>query len=452
MDKVTYCVDADPRPTCVLDLASPDRTHRIQYRNTALQEQSHLLHDILDPSVSTGFRAFALDSEQNGIVVATGSASIHAYTIEKRWRVIQWLLPKEESGHGPNRQRSPGEQTTPVLPKGDPLALNRKLEDALADREGKLSNLRQMMEMVDVGMFEYNKEGVLLYGNEAFHRLSGVPRGNYEPMAWAGWVFEEDQTWLLGVWTRLTEGGSETFEMRWKGPDPSGKPEGQWVTAACVPTTDDSGNITTVSGCITDISAQKRSHADAVQRAEALERAQASELRFSNFIKHSNSAFYNFGIDRKVSKGRASKTWIKAHVNADPVQMRYCNREWFEVSGHPVVPFEEIEWSVFMNAANLAIVNDNWEAVVNTKKPNKFQFELKRTWNDGHGHEMRASVLSCSYPELGDDGSVVSVSGTLTDITHLKWAEKLQKQRTDEAVEAKRQHEAFIDMTCHEIR
>ena len=65
---------------------------------------------------------------------------------------------------------------------------------------------------------------------------------------------------------------------------------------------------------------------------------------------------------------------------------------------------------------------------------------------------MRASVLSCSYPELGEDGSVVAVSGTLTDITHLKWAERLQKQRTDEAVEAKRQHEAFIDMTCHEIR
>ena len=65
---------------------------------------------------------------------------------------------------------------------------------------------------------------------------------------------------------------------------------------------------------------------------------------------------------------------------------------------------------------------------------------------------MRALVLSCSYPELGEDGPVVAVLGTLTDITHLKWAEILQKQRTDEAIEAKRQHEALIDMTCHEIR
>lgn len=105
-----------------------------------------------------------------------------------------------------------------------------------------------------------------------------------------------------------------------------------------------------------------------------------------------------------------------------------------------------------MDPANLAIMTHNWNIIIRTKQPIKFQFELNRTWSDGNGHEMRASVLSCSYPELGEDGSVIAVSGTLTDITHLKWAEKLQKQRTDEAVEAKRQHEAFIDMTCHEIR
>jgi PAS domain S-box-containing protein len=317
MDKVTYCVDADPRPTCVLHLASLDGPH-IHHKNDALQEQSHLIHDILDPSVSTGFQAWALDSGHSGLVSATGGASLHAYTIEKRWRVIQWLLPEKQSGYAHNGQNSPGERTIPVLSKGDPLTLNRKLEDALADRDdatGKLSNLRQMMEMVDVGMFEYNMEGVLLYGNEAFHRLSGVPRGNCEPMAWANWVFEEDKAWLIGVWTQLTEGNSCTFEMRWKGPDPGENSEGQWVTAACVPTTDDTGNVITVSGCITDISAHKRSHSDAVKRAEALERAQASEMRFSDFVKHSNSAFYNFGMDRKVSTDRTSKVWTKACVN-----------------------------------------------------------------------------------------------------------------------------------------
>jgi PAS domain S-box-containing protein len=439
MDKVTYCVDADPRPTCVLDLTSPDSYHK----NKALQERSHLLYDIKDPGASTGYRTWALDGAHSGTVTVAGGVSLHAYTIDKRWRVIQWPPPEKQASsvlvparNGHSGQSSPGggHQMLAASPKSDSSTLNRKLQSALADRDdvtGKLSNLRQMMEMVDVGMFEYDKEGVLFYGNDAFHRLSGMPKGNREPMEWSNWIFEEDRPWLFGIFAALADGESSTFEMRWIGSDVTNQPEGQWVTAACLSTTDDAGDIATISGCITDISAQKRSQSDAVKRAEALERAQASELRFADFVRHSNSAFYNFGADRK---------------------MRYCNPEWFEVSGHPVVPYEEIDWNVFLDAANLALVSENWETIVRTKQPMKFQFDLKRLWNDGHGHEMRASVLSCSYPEMGDDGSVVAVSGTLTDITHLKWAEKLQKQRTDEAVEAKRQHEAFIDMTCHEIR
>lgn len=318
MDKVTYCLDADPRPTCVLRLDSPHGAN-IDYKNKAFQEQNHLVHDLLDTSTSAGFHAWVLDGRHSGTVAVSEKASLHAYTIEETWRVIQWIFPEKPSGHGPNGQNSRKAPISPLSTKGDPLMLDRKLENALADRDdatGKLTNLRQMMEMVDVGMFEYDQEGVLLYGNDAFHSLTGVPKGNNEPMAWANSVFEEDKAWLIGVWTALTQGDSKTFEMRWIGPKPDENPGGQWVTAACVPTRDDAGSVISVSGCITDISAQKRSHSDAVKKAEALERAAASELRFSAFIKHSNSAFYNFGMDRKVSKGRI-RAMLKTFVDAD---------------------------------------------------------------------------------------------------------------------------------------
>lgn len=324
MDKVTYCLDADPRPTCVLRLISPLGPH-IYHENNALQGKRHLLDDLLDSGAPTGFQAWALDGGLSGTVAVVGSASLFAYTVEQQWRVVQWLLPEKPSDHVQNGQSKPEDRSKPLVEKfdsfnldqdrkpedalagqGGPLTLDRKLEDALADRDdvtGKLTNLRQMMEMVDVGMFEYNVEGVLLYANDAFHSLSGVPKGNETPMEWANWVFEEDKSWLSDIWNGLAAGGSFNFEMRWLGSDFRDSPEGQWVTAACVPTTR-AGNSTTVSGCITDISAQKRSHSDAVKKAEALERAAASELRFSDFIKHSNSAFYNFGNDRRVRTGR----------------------------------------------------------------------------------------------------------------------------------------------------
>lgn len=119
-------------------------------------------------------------------MAALGSASLYAYTMEETWRVIQWLLPEPPSGHGQTTHNSP---KSPLSAKGDSSTLDRELEDALADRDdatGKLSNLRQMMEMVDVGMFEYDQEGVILYGNEAFHSLTGVTKGNDEAMVWAG--------------------------------------------------------------------------------------------------------------------------------------------------------------------------------------------------------------------------------------------------------------------------
>lgn len=130
--------------------------------------------------------------------------------------------------------------------------------------------------------------------------------------------------------------------------------------------------------------------------------------------------------------------------------MQYCNPEWFVVTGHPQCKLEDINWSNTVSESNTAIIMSNWQTMIAEKRPIKFQYELKRFWSDGQGGGMRAWVLACCYPEVNDAGEIVAVAGTMADITQLRWAERLQKQRTDEAVEARRQQENFIDMTCHE--
>lgn len=47
--------------------------------------------------------------------------------------------------------------------------------------------------------------------------------------------------------------------------------------------------------------------------------------------------------------------------------------------------------------------------------------------------------------------NVLHSIGTLTDISHLKFAEGVQRLRIEQAIESKRQQENFIDMTSHEI-
>ncbi|ATY62435.1 ethylene receptor [Cordyceps militaris] len=61
-------------------------------------------------------------------------------------------------------------------------------------------------------------------------------------------------------------------------------------------------------------------------------------------------------------------------------------------------------------------------------------------------------VLFTAHVETQLDGSLKSVMGSITDISHLKWAQNLQARQLEEAEEMRRQQNEFIDITSHEIR
>jgi len=140
----------------------------------------------------------------------------------------------------------------------------------------------------------------------------------------------------------------------------------------------------------------------------------------------------------------------------------YCNDAWYEISG---LPRENPGKSTFMSAAillasdsELEDIRAGWDNLVISKKTTVMECRLKRPWKvpdaveAGTGEEGSTWVQFSAYPDLAEDGSVRAVMGTLSDISHLKWAEELQKRRMEEAVEARRSQENFIDMTSHEIR
>ncbi|OQN96017.1 hypothetical protein B0A48_18008 [Cryoendolithus antarcticus] len=299
------------------------------------------------------------------------------------------------------------------------------------------------MEIVDVGFFEYNTDGELLYGNEAFHKLSGHPKVGIVGYTWLDCVYEEDKEDLLQRWIALSNGKPSTFEMRWKGPAdalsasktsaPADDADAQWVLAACLPILGRDGETLRVSGCLTDIAAQKRSESDALKRAEALERAHISERRFTRLADNANVGIFIANLEKKIV---------------------YCNSEWFTITGHPVVDFADVSWAGHLLAEDMVTVAENWNQMIDTKQPQNYQLRWYKPWLDAQGARGTPHTWTmCSvYPESNKDGDIISAAGFITDISHLIWAESAQKQRTDEAVEAKRQQENFIDMTCHEIR
>ena len=94
------------------------------------------------------------------------------------------------------------------------------------------------------------------------------------------------------------------------------------------------------------------------------------------------------------------------------------------------------------------------------KVPVVFELRTKMLWSPPAGHDQQDCtgsqyhkwILCSAYPELGLNDELVEIVGSVTDISKQKWAEGLQKKRTDDALESKQHLEHFIDTTSHEMR
>lgn len=168
----------------------------------------------------------------------------------------------------------------------------------------KLDRLLKIMEMSDVGIFEISPDGVLVQANEAFFKLSGHPRGTNVPaFSWLEHVHNDDKASARSLWDTVANGSSVTSELRFMSapPDANGQAGLRWTSAAVVPVLDDeTGKVISISGCLTDISAQKRSQEDAIKRAEALELARVQEQRFRNFATVASCPVMIYNADRQV--------------------------------------------------------------------------------------------------------------------------------------------------------
>lgn len=239
---------------------------------------------------------------------------------------------------------------------------------------------------------------------------------------------EEDAPMVMEKWNVLMAGQPVTFDMRWK----NNTPTGQWVQAACTPIFDDAGNIVSISGCTTDISGQKRAQEDALKKAEALEQVRISQARLLQFTDNAPIGIVILGTD-----GR-------------PL---YINRSWFSITDHPETPASEVDLMSVCYPDDLPQAMRKREEAINTRKTVEFRARLKKKWTCVDGSFQGQAWVSIMYlPEYDENGALSRIMSTCTDISHSQFLEHLQRKRLEEAIEAKRRTEAFIDITSHEIR
>jgi signal transduction histidine kinase len=75
-----------------------------------------------------------------------------------------------------------------------------------------------------------------------------------------------------------------------------------------------------------------------------------------------------------------------------------------------------------------------------------------RTSHNDHPVDEPFWIMYSTSPDFAADGSVQSLKGSLSDISHLEWTEQLHVRNAEAALRARRRQEEFIDITSHEMR
>ncbi|KAF7562145.1 hypothetical protein G7046_g1987 [Stylonectria norvegica] len=135
--------------------------------------------------------------------------------------------------------------------------------------------------------------------------------------------------------------------------------------------------------------------------------------------------------------------------------LREANERFYEMTGHTRETQNEMSWTEFILPSSMGTMNEGWRLMVDELLPWSAELQLNKKSTSPvnmHGESIDYWVLFMSHPEFTSQGCLRSLMGSITDISHLKWAQGLQARRLQEAEETRRQQNEFIDITSHEMR
>lgn len=197
----------------------------------------------------------------------------------------------------------------------------------------------------------------------------------------------------------------------------------------------------------------------AAQLNRQLATSLASVMLFEDEMKRSRNAAELAQIQREqLSRELALQTSrMRRMTELSPLGMYLFNPEgmlleandrYFDLTGHAREGYKEYSFLSIMAEESIGPCQELWDELLETKKACARELRLNNPHvqpRDLSGNPIEYWVLANSSPELGPEGEVLSVMGSITDISQLKWAQGLQETRLREAEETKRQQNEFIE-------
>ncbi|KAK3397458.1 putative histidine kinase group protein [Sordaria brevicollis] len=118
----------------------------------------------------------------------------------------------------------------------------------------------RMAELGPVGLFIADSHGRINYCNEMWWRILGHERSASTLDAWMQSIRDEDREGVMNIWRHLVEEKVPvTYEFRFNGTRKivDGHTVDTWALMSAYPERDETGELKSIFGCITDISQQK---------------------------------------------------------------------------------------------------------------------------------------------------------------------------------------------------
>ncbi|KAL2015411.1 hypothetical protein VTK56DRAFT_5522 [Thermocarpiscus australiensis] len=337
----------------------------------------------------------------------------------------------------------------------DQAMLKEKLAVQTKEANESIRMFEAIAQFVPVGMCFGDPQGNITFANDAWYKITGYPgTGLIENQGFLSCVKEEDRPIIVRAWEELEAVPSVEFEFRimrqansndsppLSRNSPSFEKAGldlvsienlkeRHVLATARAERAADGSVIRVLTCLTDVTAHKRAAEEAVRRAQ-----QAENLK--RMAEFATVGMYDMDLDGRLLG---------------------ANKVFFEMCGLRKVDPAEVDlrpWQICVCKEDYSLVAEKLEKMVLEDKVQNVEVRLNTTWtaDDGSGHKVVVPrwVQVTMMPVRSTEGVIQSFTGCLSDVSLQKWQLDWEKERKEEAIESKRQHENFIDMTSHEMR
>ncbi|KAF5562127.1 sensory transduction histidine kinase [Fusarium phyllophilum] len=329
----------------------------------------------------------------------------------------------------------------------DNAMLTQRLEYQTKQTERSMQTFTAVADFIPVGMCFVDVEGNITFANDAWHRITGCPRGPIVQSALLESVLEEDKQKVIQAYKDVQKVDTVTFEYRIARNDntadsknfkPSTSPlysNSERVLRHILASTKAEraldGSVIRILTCLTDVTVQKDTAEEAVRRAQEAE-------NLKRLAEFATVGMYDVSMDGRL-------------LSANNLFWELTDLEKVDLTKTDVRP-----WPECVVKEDLHILQESLDKLVVSGRTETAEFRLRNgmVTEDSNGNSAVAPrwVLATFMPVRSSDGVIQSFTGCLSDVSIQKWQLEQEKLRKEEAIESKRQQENFIDMTSHEMR